>query len=186
MLGAGLRREFPGASAWIAGVTGRIRPRVRRSDLLFAVLAGLGASALVSAIFSALGGIAFSIFELPREWRDPFSVRIAAVTLGATAIGAAVSLRSGGWRALLGLGGVLAAFAVIDTALAAPGLALFCERSGGGAGIPLCSRTIVDELASRWSTIVGLAAGLLAARLLIGGTHGSNAGLEAIGIVAAL
>ena len=184
VLGAGLRREFPGAFEWIGGMRRRVPPlQLARAGTVWAVLAGLGANQLFMVTFGGLLGIMLSFIALPRDWQSLFAARGNAIAFIGGALGAAVALRSGGWRALLGFAGTVAAFELVNAMVAAPGQALFCERSGG-APLDLCARrTGLEEILARWPLIAGLAAGPLVARRLRQGRGGSNASLEAVGLV---
>lgn len=189
MLGAGLRREFPGAFEWAGGMRRRVpRPTVSRSGLVWGLLAGLGAQGLVGA---ALGVIA-STLQLAvdtSQWAGfrGFELREGLIDIAGGAVGLAVALRAGGWRAGLALITVLAAADLANTAATAPGRAIFCERSGGmdPGGLARCApRSPIDEVLARWPLLTGLGAGLVVARRPGPGRPGSNASLEAIGAVA--
>ena len=188
MLGAGLRREFPGASSWIARAARRALPlRVARTSLGWAVLAGFGTQAIVTAVVGSLAAIVFAFVELPRDWRDPFAVRSAIITLLGAAAGASVARRSGGWPALAGFGVALALFQLVGAAAAEPGRALFCERAGGAPDLAPCvPRTLQGEVLARWPVIVGIAAALLIARRNAAVARETNGALEAVGALAAL
>lgn len=189
MLGAGLRREFPGAFAWADGMRRRVPyPTVSRSGVVWGVLAGLGAKALAAAAIGAVASTLVLIMD-PRDWRDlrAFEIREGFSAFAGGAIGLAVTFRAGGWRAGTTLIAVLAATAMANDAATAPGRSLFCERSGGmdPAVLRVCApRNPIDEILARWPLLTGLAAGFVVARRLGSGRSGSNASLEAIGAVA--
>lgn len=159
-------------------------PRVARTGTVWAILAGLGANALVGAVLRGLVGIVLSFTDVPRDWQAFPAVREGLIIFAGGAVGAAVALRSGGWRALLGFAGTLAAFDVINGAIAAPGLRFFCERGGGAAQSEFCvDRGLLEQLVTRWPLIVGVATGLLLAQRFRSGRGGTNSPIEAIGVV---
>lgn len=112
-----------------------------------------------------------------------FALREGLIDIAGGAVGLAVAFRAGGWRAALGLIAFLVAMDLAGAAAAAPGRAVFCERSGGND--PVCApRTAIDEMSARWPLVTGLVAGLPLTRALRSGGSGTNAPLEAIGTVA--
>lgn len=153
---------------------------------MWAVLAGLGAQALVSAAAGSLIAIVLAFVELPR-WHDPFAVRSAVLTALGAAVGAGVARRAGRWPAVVGFGLALVAFELIGAAAAEPARALFCERAGGAPDLAPCApRSVQGEALARWPAMVGIATGLLIVRGNGGGRRGTNGALEAAGVVAAL
>jgi hypothetical protein len=196
VLGAGLRREFPGASAWFAGVASRAsRPRVSRAGLVWATLAGLGTQALIGVVVGTLVVIAFQLWP-PTGSADEVLVNITSVLpfpasaisgfIG-TAAGAAVALRSGSWRALVAYTVALVALYLASEAVGWRGRALFCERAGELAVLDVCrQRELVDQALARWPIAAAVTAGIAGARLIAVRGQGTNAILEAVGLVAVL
>lgn len=188
VLGAGLRREFPGAFEWADGMRRRVpSPTVSRSGVVWAVLAGLGAKALAGAAIALLVSTVLLMIDT-RDWRglSPLELREGLARFVSGAVGLAVALRAGGWRAVIALIAALTAADLAHAALAAPGRALFCERAGGSGQPEVCaSRSILEELLARWPLIAGLAGGWLLSKLLRVVRPGSNAAPEAIGAVVA-
>jgi len=122
----------------------------------------------------------------PRDWRELPELREEAERVIGVAVGVAVALRAGGWRAVVGLVAAVIATDLINVVIAAPTLALFCERSGTAPPLELCGpRTPFDAVVARWPVIAGFGVGLLLARHLRERRGGSNASFEAIGAMAA-
>lgn len=183
MLGAGLRREFPGAFGWLDRVTGRVPLLVRRSAPPWAALAGLG----VQGLLAVLLGFAFFLVLAAIDGRADRSVadlRPAALgVLGALAA-AIVAGRAGGKAGLVLLAAALIALQASARFGAAQGLDVFCERSGPEQ--PLCAdRGLLGEFAAWWPLLAGLAIGAFLMRGSEAPVHGRNPLLEALGVVVA-
>jgi len=145
---------------------------------MWAALTGLGAQALLAALLSLLIYIFFSMVQP----RGPLTFSLAApMRFLSVAIGAAVALRSGTGRGLLGYLLLLTAIDVVGVAAGAPARALFCERSGGCA-----EASLLDEISRRLPTILGALAGLALVRSLGVARRAANASLESIGSLALL
>ncbi len=176
MLGAGLRREFPGAFEWAGRMRRRLlRPRVARTGMWWAVLAGLGASVLVTGLAGALVSLALSLID-PRTW--PFPPWYGAVRFLGVGAGGALAARIGRWRGLLVYAGAIAALDLAAYAAGAPGRALFCERAGDPCPLP----GGVDRLLAYWPLLAGLLIVPAFSRALSIGPGRSNPSLEAAGV----
>ena len=197
MLGAGLRREFPGASAWVTRVVSRApRPGVSRSGSVWAVPAALGAQALITGVVTLALVAAFQVWPPVYRETDPMGVivewrwPISAAAVGAfagMATGAAVALRAGSWRGLVGYGLALVALGLATEAIGWRGRALFCERAGELAVLEVCrDRDVLEHALARWPVAAALVTGIVVARLLAVGGEGTNATLEAVGLIALL
>jgi len=146
---------------------------------MWAALTGLGAQALLAALLSLLIYIFFSMVQ-PRGSLT-FTSLAAPMRFLSVAIGAAVALRSGTGRGLLGYLLLLTAIEAVGVAAGAPRRALFCERSGGCA-----EASLLDEISRRLPTILGALAGLALVRSLGVARRAANASLESIGSLALL
>jgi hypothetical protein len=151
----GLAREFPEATraaAWTRGRVGGRRPALWTEPVLWATISGIGAGFLVGAVTQALVGLTGEAFE---ALRAPLPALFPLITIAATAAATAVTTRAGGIAALA----FYVAYIALGVALAIPGVATFCERSGG-SGFPLLlgtSRcTALGFVVSLWPQFIGV------------------------------
>lgn len=194
MLGAGLRREFPGVSGWLDRLTGRAPLLLRRSAAPWAALAGLGVQGMVAVLL----GFAFflvlsAIAPRPTAGSAPgdgelvlaaIGMRPAALGVIGTLAATIVAGLAGGRIALVLVAAALIALQASAMFSAAHGLELFCQRSGPDQ--PVCAqRGTLAELAAWWPLLVGLLAGSFLIRGSEAPVNGRNPLPESLGIVVA-
>lgn len=178
-----LAREFPQAARAITVTWARIRARrpvLWSEPVVWAAISGIGAGLLVSEVTGALTALAFR--ALSPFVRDlGIATGSPLVTIIGSAAGAAVALGVGGPIAL----GLDVAFLALGVALRIPGVALFCERAGGGVGLPnpgMC--TTAGFVASLWPQVLGIGLGIAVARGITTRGNGINSLLRVAGAYA--
>jgi hypothetical protein len=178
-----LRAEFPGFSATLASLR---FPPVAPESLGWAVLSAIGAGFVLEGIVRIallpIDPLLFPATEPRPEWLTPSTLPNA---VGALATGA-VALRAGGPAAV----GAYVAYELIRLLAALPGRVLFCERSGGELGLPDLGSTtggcdyaslIPSVLIGHWPVWLGLAVGVVIARLVPLRDGGANWTLRGAG-----
>jgi hypothetical protein len=171
----GLAREFPEAvraAAW-----SRARLGVWNEPLVWATVSAIGASFLIGAVAQSVVGLTNQAFDALRS-PMPFTL-FPLATIAGTAAGAAAALAVGGPIALA----LYLLYVVLGLALGLPGLATFCERSGGvfpsALGPDRC--TAIGFLTSLWPQVLGIGLGVAVARAIRARGEGINAVLRIAG-----
>lgn len=193
VLGAGLRREFPGASGWLGRMGRRVPLLVRRSDPPWAALAGLGVQGLVAVLLGFAFFVVVSV-AMPRSADESaltdgrllqaaVALRPAALGIVGTLAAMVIAGRAGGRRALLLLAAALVAFQLIAMFSSAQGLELFCRNAPEE---PLCAgRGLLRDLAAWWPLLLGVAVGAFLMRDSEAPVLGRNPLLESLGVLVA-
>jgi hypothetical protein len=178
-----LAREFPqvarAASVTWARVRAR-RPVLWSEAVLWATLSGIGAGFLASDVAEFLAAVAVHILN-PLMAGLGFATLLPVVAIAGTAVGAAVSLGVGGPIALA----LYVAYLGLGVMARLQGLAVFCERAGGGLGPSepsMCTAT--DFALPLWPQVVGIGVGLALARAIMTRGAGNNSLLRIAGAYA--
>jgi hypothetical protein len=178
-----LTREFPQAARAVTVTWARMRARrpvLWSEPVVWAAISGIGAGLIASQVGQFLMGLAFHALN-PFVRNFGIATLSPLVTITGTAAGAAVALSVGGPIAL----GLDVAFLALGVALRIPGLAMFCERAGGGFGLPdpgIC--TAAGFVGSLWPQVVGIGLGLAFARGITTRGPGVNSLLRIAGAYA--
>ena len=169
-----LRAEFPGVTRALEGAR---LPPVAKTTVLWAFVAAVGASFIVSAI-AEMFVLGVSPVLLPQTREQPIAVPLRELWDGAGEIAAgAVAMRAGGIGALT----LYVAYELALILSALPGRLLFCSRSG-----PVEQRAcdLGAMVVDRWPLWLALAIGTFAGFFVMRQARsGSNRLLRAAGLL---
>ncbi len=171
-----LRAEFPSVARVVAGLRFR---SVAQEPAPWALLSAVGASLLVAGVLRLVLLIAPSSIQIP-TFQLPFGATWnSIITFVSHLVAGAVLVRAGGRGALWWYAGL----AVLLVAASLPGIALFCERSGGQLGMRDggCNVPLLYIAAGRAPEWIGIAIGALLSRAIPAAGPGANTMLRGAG-----
>ena len=163
----GLAREFPEAGRAVAWTRARIGPRTE--PVVWAAISGIGAGFVVSNVSQAVVGLVNQALLATRS-ELPFALFPLATILGTAAVGV-VALGAGGAAALA----IALAYIALGVVLRIPGLATFCERSGGFQNLLVSDQcSALGFLTSLWPQVLGIGLGIGLSRTIMTRGDGIN------------
>jgi hypothetical protein len=167
MLREGLRAEIP----FVFDLAARARrPVVLRMSPALAALGALGARSLTTALALSIQGgsvLAFGVFP----FRSP-----EPITVVAAAVGVAFAFGSARWRGVVAAVSLFALLWIEQFWRAIPGNQLSCERNGTRCDL------LASAVAGLWPPLLGIAVGLVAARVVRRGAPGISALAVGVGL----